>query len=666
MLEAIDGNAGNPGLSFIGESPETLCAVALAEWQAGRKRKSVRLLQEACINYPETPLPWEWLGSRLLELGNVRGAIDALEHHYLPLAGESASGGSLAALGSAWMVNGNFAAGESYLRLALEKTGYDRARSDILSNLSICQARRGDLEGAERSVILALSITPRHRDALYNRGMIQEAQGRRMDALNSYRDVAVLDPKMRAAQKSLGVLAKGFSQWEESELAWARTLRMTPEDHPEFAMVARNYCDMLLRQSKSHMAENLIYKLMAMDPGNGHRLLKVRMHVDKWEFWKAKEECARLPLESTEEKLSMAYIAAALGDRPLRDEMVKDVADCAKKLRIVWGSSKEEEKEAMMDPVRRYLENPKAGDEIDEMAGLYMATGEWLHRKKRYAEAFGAFTRGHKLMSVYENNDGEEAIREKIERQMEMEVHAAEREEGPRLVFIVGMPRSGTTLAEQIFDCHSQIVGVGESFASNFAAQMFLHNQDPVILRMRGMAYRSEAWQEARDRLIVIDKMPHNFQYGGILARLYPEAKFIWARRDPVDVCMSIFSKHFKGKHQYAHSLKTLGEHYRWQEKMMFSWMREFPDRFRELRYDRLVADLKGEIGGILNWIGLEWEDSCEDFHRNSRAVRTASAGQVNQPLYRSEGWRMYDPWLVDLKEALGFEGLSDGGQEGS
>ncbi|MBN6741425.1 sulfotransferase [Acidithiobacillus sp. MC6.1] len=640
-------------------SPKDLWDSAHKLWAEGNKAEAIHRFRAATQQFPKHPAAWEFLGAHLLQAGNARAGGAAMAR-CVELEGESARSGPLAALAVSIMVDRRFGEAEPLLLRALQRADFDQLRSDILSNLSICQIEREDLNAAEKSVISALLITPRHRDALHNRGVVYERQGRYEEALNSFRGVVILDPKMRAAQKSVGLLAKKFFQWEESEIAWTNVMMMTPENHPEFEDVLWHCADVCLRQSKGLVARPLVSTLMRRNPHRKHRMLKVRLHVEEWEWKEAIAESAFFPIDTLEEKLVFATVAAQVRNQEMMVKLLDAVPECAQKLNCQWSADSPEK--ASVDLVStsiRYAQNPNPGEEPGDMAALNMAIGEHQHMSRNYESAFAHFTAGHRYMAIYEPMDDEKFTGHiaLIDSQKDQEVLAAEKRDDDRdLVFIVGMPRSGTTLLEQILDSHSQIHGIGESFKSNFAAQLFLHERDSILLRLRGLDYREYAKKAgAASTRVVIDKMPHNFQYVDVLARLYPEARFIWARRDPMDTCTSIFRRHFSGRHTYAHSLESLGEYYLWHEKIMREWMDRYPERIRILQYENLVDDLQGQVSDLMAWMGLNWEPECADFHRNSRAVRTASLNQVRQPLYRGArgAWRVYEPWLGPLKQAL-------------
>ncbi|OZI62451.1 tetratricopeptide repeat-containing sulfotransferase family protein [Bordetella genomosp. 11] len=232
-------------------------------------------------------------------------------------------------------------------------------------------------------------------------------------------------------------------------------------------------------------------------------------------------------------------------------------------------------------------------------------------------------------------------------------------------VFIVGMPRSGTTLVEQILASHSRVHGAGElplmrdlvSRIAGFPEGMA--QADPSALDALGDACvkRLAALSMGKDR--VIDRTPSNFLYAGLIARILPRARIIHCRRDPVDTCLSCFSKPFGAEHAYSCDLVELGRYYRAYDALMACWRRILPaDRYIEVDYEALVDDPEGQSRRLVEFLGLHWEPACLAYHRSPRPVRGASMNEVRQPIYRhAKGrWRAYAHYLGPLLSELGVE----------
>jgi tetratricopeptide (TPR) repeat protein len=235
-------------------------------------------------------------------------------------------------------------------------------------------------------------------------------------------------------------------------------------------------------------------------------------------------------------------------------------------------------------------------------------------------------------------------------------------------VLIVGLPRSGTTLIEQILASHSRVHGAGELDEFRAAAAsiprpngMRLLDHLPAIsgeeLRAIGADYVRRLRRRSAGTARIVDKMPSNFAFAGLAHLALPKARIIHARRDPVDTCLSCFSLLFASEHPYAYDLGELGRYYRSYQALMAHWRRVLPDGVMlEVRYEDVVDDLEGQGRRILAHCGLEWEDACLAFHETRRPVQTASAMQVRQPIYRTSvgRWHAYKDLLTPLLRELG------------
>jgi tetratricopeptide (TPR) repeat protein len=237
-------------------------------------------------------------------------------------------------------------------------------------------------------------------------------------------------------------------------------------------------------------------------------------------------------------------------------------------------------------------------------------------------------------------------------------------------VFILGLPRSGTTLVEQILASHPRIFGAGEiedfaAAAAGLADPARRVVQTPEListmsgaeLRRLGENYLARITPMASRAARITNKLPENFRLAGLIHLALPNARIIHTRRDPVDTCFSCFSQLFTGNLPYTYDLAELGCYYRAYDGLMTHWRGVLPPTAMiEVRYEDLVTDIEGQARRMIAHCGLEWDARCLDFHRTERAVRTASMAQVREPLYRRSvgNWRTYERFLGPLLDALG------------
>lgn len=240
-------------------------------------------------------------------------------------------------------------------------------------------------------------------------------------------------------------------------------------------------------------------------------------------------------------------------------------------------------------------------------------------------------------------------------------------------IFVVGLPRAGSTLLEQIIASHSQVDGTQE-----------LGNILSLAHKLRGRGHTTEASQYPKnlhmlssEKLIelgqnfiedthihrqgapfFIDKMPNNFRHIGLISLILPNAKIIDARRHPMACCFSGFKQHFAEGQEFTYGLENVGTYYKDYIRLMDHWDDVLPGKVLRVQYEDVVADTETQVRRILDYLELPFEEDCLNFHENKRSVRTASSEQVRQPIFKSglEQWRNFEPWLGPLKDALGPE----------
>ena len=242
----------------------------------------------------------------------------------------------------------------------------------------------------------------------------------------------------------------------------------------------------------------------------------------------------------------------------------------------------------------------------------------------------------------------------------------------PDPIFVLGLPRAGSTLIEQILSSHSQVEGTTElpdiiALARKLGGhrqshQPSLYPEMMTTLSQTECADLGQGYldttriQRRTDRVYFVDKMPNNFQHLGLIATILPNARIIDARRHPMGCCFAGFKQHFARGQNFSNSLEDIGRYYTDYVRLMDHIDAVLPGRVHRIFYERMVADSETEIRALLDYCGLDFESACLSFHETERAVRTPSSEQVRQPIYTAgvEQWRHYEPWLAPLREALG------------
>jgi tetratricopeptide (TPR) repeat protein len=311
----------------------------------------------------------------------------------------------------------------------------------------------------------------------------------------------------------------------------------------------------------------------------------------------------------------------------------------------------------------------------ERKVALHMALGQIYDQKKQPREAFTHFMQGNEL----DRTDYDlKSFRKQIDTLAELftpfffmsKTDFGDPSESP--VLIVGMPRSGTTLTEQILSSHPLVEGAGElseiekiySSVVGHPSQLqrSLSKLTDADCKALAARYLAELDRHSRSARRVVDKMPHNFMQLGFIALLFPRAHIVHCRRDPMDNCVSIFTQRFNKMHSYATDLKMLGLYYREYHRLMNHWHKVLPLKMFEIQYENMIADQEAMSRKLIDFVGLEWDDACLSFHETERTVTTPSRWQVRQPIYTTsvKRWKKYEEFLGPLKEGLADLACSD------
>jgi tetratricopeptide (TPR) repeat protein len=235
-------------------------------------------------------------------------------------------------------------------------------------------------------------------------------------------------------------------------------------------------------------------------------------------------------------------------------------------------------------------------------------------------------------------------------------------------VLIVGMPRTGSTLLQQILSSHPQIGGIGESRYLRDSRRKIgvRHGDGPAMVNAihkisaeQALALAEEYTQKSQNEqpgvLRIVDKKLHNFENLGLFAKMFPKARIINALRDPMDTCVSCYLAPLKRFHSYTQDLTSLGQYYCEYRRLMEHWKKVLPNQIMDVSYEDVVADTEGKAREVIDFLGLEWDQACIDFQKNENRARTISTWQVRQPIYKSsvKRWARYEKHLDPLKAEL-------------
>jgi tetratricopeptide (TPR) repeat protein len=313
---------------------------------------------------------------------------------------------------------------------------------------------------------------------------------------------------------------------------------------------------------------------------------------------------------------------------------------------------------------------------LNDRCQLCFALGKAFEDREEFASSFAYYERGNTLM-MQQVRYSADRIAAEFKVQMEtctrdlFTVQSGHGNMAAEPIFIVGLPRAGSTLIEQIIASHSQVDGTMElphilalvhrlngrrRIRDDGRYPKVLQELAPDQLQKFGDDYLSDIEVYRKGAPFFTDKMPNNFRHIGLIHLILPNAKIIDARREPMACCFGAFKQLFAEGQAFTYGLEEIGRYYRGYVELMDHWDEVLPGKILRVQHEDVVADLETQVRRILKYCGLPFEQSCLDFHKTERAVRTASSEQVRQPLYKSglDQWRNYEPWLEPLRAALG------------
>ncbi|MBT5105763.1 MAG: hypothetical protein HOM20_06220 [Porticoccaceae bacterium] len=334
---------------------------------------------------------------------------------------------------------------------------------------------------------------------------------------------------------------------------------------------------------------------------------------------------------------------------------------------------KQTEESNHIQELHRVLQQPfrHAGGE----AQICYALGKEYEDLKRSEEAFSHYQRGasarRKLLSYRVEADVQ--LMDRMVKVFDEDLLKTTRADfssaGP--IFVMGLPRSGTTLVDRILASHSDIESLGE--INDFALALvrtakagtdkhkILEAAPKMDLRLLGERYQESTAGRGNKAKFLVDKTPLNYLYLGLIHLALPNARIIYVRRNPMDVCFAMYKTLFLMGYPFSYSFEDLAQYYAAFDRLMRHWQKVLPDRFLTIDYEHLVAEQEAVSRQLLDYCGLDWDENCLDFHTNSSASATASAAQVRQPIYRSsvDRWKLYETQLEPLKIRLLELGVS-------
>jgi tetratricopeptide (TPR) repeat protein len=482
-----------------------------------------------------------------------------------------------------------------------------------------------------------------------------------------------------AAIRMLAEVAARLGRNEDGENLLRRCLELAPS----FNAARFNLAQLFYRQSKAAEGLAEVERLLAAEPRHpGYRNLKAALLSIVGEYAQAIETYAGVLAEYPQQAKAWMSYGHALKTAGRQEEAIRAYRRSIELKPALgeayWSLANMKTirfTPAELEAMRAQLETDKLSHE--DRFHFHFAIGKALEDTAEYPESFEHYDRGNSLRRAGVGYDADETSghvrRAKTLFTTEFFAERARTgSQSPDPIFVVGLPRSGSTLLEQILSSHPQvegtmelpyIVGIARSLgprrsrAETSKYPEILATLDSAELLALGTRYLHEARIQRKTQApYFIDKMPNNWAHVGLIQLILPNAKIIDARRHPLGCCFSGFKQHFARGQHFTYGLEDIGRYYHDYVELMAHFDVVLPGRVHRVIYEKLIDDFEAEVRRLLEYCGLSFDERCLRFYENERAVRTASSEQVRQPIFRDavEHWRNYEPWLGPLKSALG------------
>jgi tetratricopeptide (TPR) repeat protein len=611
----------------------------------------------------------------------------------------------VALMGAVRLVGNDLDSAESFLRQAIElEPAFGRPQED----LGALYLARGDIDGAIRQFRKVIAMTPDSASAM--RGLVAalERSGDEDEAdavRDRYMDGLPIETLLAEAEVHCQ-----RTETAEAERICDAVLRRDPEHIGALRLLARA----ATADERYLVAEGFLKRIVRLAPGDVQPLIELgNFLIERSRFPEAiaqfesaeqqapetaeaplslgnlfsilgqtdnavsaYERCLALEPDNPSAHVGLGHIRRIQGDQPAAREAYEQSVRIRPEFGTAWWYLASLRGYVLDDGAVATMQAQLSKDRlpVDARVGIHFAMARAAESRDDFAAAWQHYVDGNstKRQNVRYDPVKTEVEQTNIKKAFSGELiassSAAPDAEGTP-IFIVGMPRSGSTLIEQVLASHSKVEGTGElPYILMMAAGMI--EQQPGILHYTelvgefdqddlarlGSIYQANALSHrTTGNPYFTDKMPANFAHLGLIRMMLPQAKFIDARRGPMATCVANYRQLFaQGKNQ-SYDLVELGEYYLGYLSMMDHWDDVLPGQVLRVQYEDVVADLETETRRILEFCSLPFEEACLEFHKSERPVNTASAEQVREPIYQSgiNYWKNYEPWLDELREVL-------------
>ena len=577
-------------------------------------------------------------------------------------------------LGMAYGAVGRSMEAINTLKLAVE---VDPKFADAWRSLAEQYSVAGLEQSSKQAYDEHLNATARHPDIVTAADFLFKGNLNKAEQLT--RGVLKQYPTDVTAIRILADIGIKVGRYEDAQNLLERCLELAPR----FDLARHNYVIVLFRRQQIEEALAQLERLLKNEPENpNYWILKGTILVRKGDHGAALEIYERILKDYPDQSNAQMNYGHTLKSVGRIEETVAAYRKCIE-LRPNTGEAywslanlktykfSDSDIEDMLAQITEEGEGT-----AEDQSHLAFALGKAYEDRKQFDQSFKYYNRGNGIRSINHRYDPKRNIYDTARQIKTLNADLLAKHEGggcdaPDPIFIVGLPRAGSTLLEQILSSHSKVEGTAE-LTDIIAVTRRLGGKErhtgvskypevleeltPQRLKELGEGYIQSTQIQRSGTPFFIDKMPNNFQHIGLIHLILPNAKIIDARRHPMAGCFAGFKQLFARGQTFTYGLEKIGHYYRDYVKLMDHWDEVLPGRVHRVHYEDVIADSETEIRKLLEYCGLEFEESCLRFWETERAIRTPSAEQVRQPIYTAglEQWRNYEAHLDPLKKALG------------
>ncbi len=547
---------------------------------------------------------------------------------------------------------------------------------EILISLGIISGMQDDYSGAEMYFTNALEIDPKSSVACYNFAIVQKYKGKLDSAVKYYRKAVFYEPTNATYYNNLANVLYELQDYDQAIEMYLHALVLSPDASDYNYNLGKAY------KARGHrlQAVNAFIRAKDLRPDFSRALHELgSVYLSLGNIEKSRDAFNKALSINSQDQQSISGLANVYACEKkyqhsfdLLSPHVKDNPDISILLAFAGVASYIGREGEAFTLLESQLENKNLS--VGAKAQIHFRLGHYYDNSGDYCVAFDHFKKGNSLRGSKIHQGNFREVVDDLIKSFSADYFASapklKKSSGLQPVFIVGMPRSGTTLIEQIIASHPDVHGAGE--LDNLPAFLAPALQaagiisispcsvkkiDKSFLEKISRNYLKSLKEIAPTASYITDKMPSNFLNLGYIKLLFPDAYIIHCRRNPLDTCLSCYFQDFLGHLTYANDLDSLAKYYRQYDRLMNHWENILDSNIIHIDYEPLLTDFEAECKRIIGFFGLEWNESCLDFYKGNRVIVTSSKDQVNKPLYlRSVNrWKNYETHILKIKKYLEY-----------